>query len=229
MKAEGAAQLHRGPLTVAVMLATLMQVLDMTIANVALPHMQGSFAVSLDQIKWVLTSYIVASAVATPLMGWLAERYGRRNVLLAAIGAFVVFSFMVGSSVAISEIVIARILQGVAGAAFSPLAQAILLDAYPRERHGTAMAILGVGILVGPILGPIVGGFLTQYYSWRWCFFINVPLGALALLLVWNFVPRRLVRRKLSFDWLGFVMLGLGIGALQFMLDRGSTKNWFSS
>ncbi len=221
--------IHRGALTIAVMLATLMQVIDMTIANVALPHMQGSFAVTLDQIKWVLTSYIVATAVATPTIGWLASRFGRRNVLLISIIGFTTFSFMVGSSVSIGEVVLARILQGTAAAAFSPLAQAILLDAYPRERHGTAMAILGVGILVGPILGPILGGFLTQNYNWRWCFFINIPLGLVAFLMVWNFVPRQLNRQARNFDWIGFVLLSLGIGALQFTLDQGGSKNWFAS
>src|SRR5699024_6394295 len=183
--------LHRGPITFAVMLAALMQVLDMTITNVALPHMQGSFSTNLDSIKWVLTSYIVASAVATPMMGWLAEKFGRRNILLVTIATFAFFSFIVGASTSLPEIVIARIFQGIAGAAFTPLAQSILLDSYPRERHGTAMAIFALGILVGPIAGPTLGGYITEFYSWRWCFFINVPLGIITLLMVWNFVPKR--------------------------------------
>ncbi len=221
--------IRRGPLTVAVMLATLMQVIDMTIANVALPHMQGSFSSNLDQIKWVLTSFIVASAVATPLMGWLAERYGRRRVLLVCVTGFAVFSFIVGSSTQLSEVVVARAMQGVFGSAFVPLSQAILLDSYPRERHGTAMAIWGMGIMLGPILGPTVGGYLTEFYSWRWNFFINVPLGALALLMIWSFVPRQARSNVRRFDMLGFVLLGLGVGALQYTLDRGNAKNWFSS
>ncbi len=211
------------------MLAALMQVIDMTIANVALPHMQGSFSTNLDSIKWVLTSYIVASAVATPLMGWLAERFGRRNVLLICVAGFSFFSFMVGASTSLTEIVLARVFQGILGAAFTPLAQAILLDTYPRERHGTAMAIFAMGILVGPILGPTVGGYITEYYSWRWNFFINVPLGALTFLMIWGFVPRRPHHVTRSFDKIGFIMLSLGVGALQYTLDRGNSENWFSS
>ncbi|MGA7964683.1 MAG: DHA2 family efflux MFS transporter permease subunit [Gammaproteobacteria bacterium] len=221
--------IHRGAITVAVMLAALMQVIDMTIANVALPHMQGSFGVSLDDIKLVLTFFIVASAVATPAMGWLAERYGRRRVLLVCVTGFAVFSFMVGASTSFPEVVTARALQGVFGSAFVPLAQAILLDTYPRERHGTAMAIFTLGVVVGPVLGPTIGGYITQYYSWRWNFFINVPLGLITLLMVWNFVPRQLRDKTRSFDMLGFIILGLGIGALQYMLDRGNAKNWFAS
>ncbi|MGH8272944.1 MAG: DHA2 family efflux MFS transporter permease subunit [Gammaproteobacteria bacterium] len=228
-KASGGIALHRGPITIAVMLAALMQVLDMTIANVAIPHMEGSFATNLDSIKWVLTSYIVASAIATPLMGWLAERYGRRNILLIAVASFSFFSFMVGSSTALAEIVLMRIFQGVAGAAFTPLAQAILLDTYPRERHGTAMAIFALGILVGPILGPTLGGYITEYYSWRWDFFINIPVGIVTFLMIWNFVPRRPHEATRPFDVIGFILLSIGIGALQYTLDRGSTKNWFAS
>lgn len=228
-KASTGGHLHRGPITIAVMLAALMQVLDMTIANVAIPHMEGSFSTNLDSIKWVLTSYIVASAVATPLMGWLAERYGRRNILLLAVASFSFFSFMVGSSTSLFEIVLMRVFQGVAGAAFTPLAQAILLDSYPRERHGTAMAIFALGILVGPILGPTLGGYITEYYSWRWNFFINVPVGILTFLMIWNFVPRRPHGASRPFDTIGFILLSIGIGALQYTLDRGSTKNWFAS
>jgi len=221
--------IHRGAITVAVMLAALMQVIDMTIANVALPHMQGSFGVSLDDIKLVLTFFIVASAVATPAMGWLAQRFGRRRVLLVCVTGFAVFSFMVGASTDFTEVVAARALQGVFGSAFVPLAQAILLDTYPRERHGTAMAIFTLGVVVGPVLGPTIGGYITEFYSWRWNFFINVPLGFIALLMIWNFVPRQPRDRSRDFDLLGFIILGVGIGALQFMLDRGNVKNWFAS
>jgi len=229
MNAEGQPHIRRGPLTAAVMLATLMQVIDMTIANVALPHMQGSFGVNLDDIKLVLTFFIVASAVATPAMGWLAERYGRRRVLLVCVTGFAMFSFMVGASTSFTEVVTARAMQGVFGSAFVPLSQAILLDSYPRERHGTAMAIFTLGVVVGPVLGPTLGGYITQYYSWRWNFFINVPLGALALLMLWNFVPRQRRDKSRDFDLLGFIILGVGVGALQYMLDRGNAKNWFAS
>lgn len=229
MAGEGGPRVHRGFITIAVMLASLMQVIDMTIATVALPHMQGSFSTNLDSIKWVLTSYIVASAVATPTIGWLAERFGRRNILLVSVAGFAFFSFMVGASTSLPEIVVARIFQGLLGAAFSPLAQAILLDSYPRERHGTAMAIFALGILVGPILGPTLGGYITEYYSWRWNFFINVPIGVVTFLMIWNFVPRRAHNAARRFDTIGFVMLCLGIGALQYFLDRGNSKNWFAS
>lgn len=229
MRRADSEPMHRGAITVAVMLATLMQVLDQTIATVALPHMQGSFATSLDNIKLVLTTFIVAAAVATPLMGWLAERYGRRNVLLVTVAGFAISSFAVGTSTSLAEVVIARTLQGAFGAAFVPLSQAILLDVYPRERHGTAMAIWGLGLMVGPILGPTVGGYLTQFYSWRWDFFINVPVGILAFLMLWSFVPSGGSHRARQFDFTGFLILGIGIGALQFMLDRGSDKNWFAS
>lgn len=220
---------HRGAITVAVMLATLMQVLDMTIATVALPHMQGSFATSLDNIKLVLTSFIVAAAVATPMMGWLADRYGRRNVLLVTVTGFAVFSFMVGVSTSLMEVVVARAMQGAFGAAFVPLSQAILLDVYPREKHGTAMAIWGMGIMAGPILGPTVGGYITEFYNWRWNFFINVPVGVLTFLMLWTFLPTRDHGQSKKFDFVGFIILGIGIGALQYLLDRGNDKNWFSS
>lgn len=221
--------LHRGPITIAVMLATLMQVLDMTIASVALPHMQGSFATNLDNVKLVLTSFIVAAAVATPAMGWLADRYGRRNVLLVTVIGFALFSVMVGVSTSLFEVVVARALQGAFGAAFVPLSQAILLDIYPRERHGTAMAIWGIGIMAGPILGPTVGGYLTEFYNWRWNFFINVPVGAIAFLMLWMFLPRDENHKVRRFDTVGFIILGVGIGALQYLLDRGNDKNWFAS
>src|SRR5699024_9663810 len=145
------------------------------------------------------------------------------------IASFAFFSFMVGASTTLPEIVLMRVFQGIAGAAFSPLAQAILLDTYPRERHGTAMAIFALGILVGPILGPTLGGYITEYYSWRWCFFINVPIGVLAFLMTWNFVPKRPHGDTRPFDMVGFVILSIGIGALQYFLDRGNSENWFAS
>lgn len=223
------ASIRRGPITVAVMLATLMQVIDTTIANVALPHMQGSLGVNLDDIKWVLTSFIVASAVSTPMMGWLSDRFGRKRVLMTCIVGFATFSFTVGSSTSLTEIVIARALQGVFGAAFVPLSQAILLDSYPRQKHGTAMAIWGIGLMLGPILGPTIGGYLTEFYSWRWDFFVNVPVAVIAFLMSWTFVPETEKNPSLQFDKLGFAMLSLGIGALQFVLDRGNADNWFAS
>src|SRR3984957_4400519 len=166
-------EVHRGLVTLVVMVATIMQALDTSIANVALPHMQGSLSATQDQISWVLTSYIVAAAIATPLTGWLAGRIGRKRLFLVAIVGFTVASLLCGSAQNLAQIVLYRLLQGLFGAALIPVSQAILLDTYPRERHGAAMAIWGAGIVVAPILGPTLGGFLTDNYSWRWVFFIN--------------------------------------------------------
>jgi DHA2 family multidrug resistance protein len=225
----GGEHMHRGLITATLMIPALLQVVYSTIAIVALPHMQGAFSTDFESIQWVITSYIVALAVALPLMGWLAERFGRRNVLLAAVAAFTFFSFMVGVSTSLVEVVVMRILQGMAAAAFTPIAQATLFDVYPRERHGTAMAIFALGVLSGPILGPVIGGYITEYYSWRWAFFITVPLGLIAVLMVWNFVPRRGPRKARPFDAWGFLLLSIGVGALQYALDRGNSLNWFSS
>jgi len=220
---------NRWPITISIMLATVMNSLDTTIANVALPHMQGSLSASSDQITWVLTSYIVSAAIMTPLSGWLADRIGRKKMFLISIGGFTVASMLCGIATNLPEIVIFRLLQGLAGAALIPLSQAVLLDIWPREQHGQAMAIWGAGAILGPILGPALGGYLTENFSWRWCFYINLPVGILALLGVWFFISGdRNVRHK-PFDFLGFGMLGLGIGAAQLMLDRGPSQDWFHS
>src|SRR5919205_2141086 len=170
---------NRGALTVCVMLATIMQALDMTIANVALPYMQGSLSATLDQISWVLTSYIVAAAIMTPPTGWLASRFGRKRVFLAAVCGFTVASLLCGIASSIEEMVLFRLLQGVFGAPLVPLSQSVLLDSYLKEKHGSAMAMWGIGVMVGPILGPTLGGWLTEYYNWRWVFYINLPIGIL--------------------------------------------------
>jgi DHA2 family multidrug resistance protein len=172
---------NRGLLVVSVMLATLMQALDTTIANVALPNMQGSLSATQDQVSWVLTSYIVAAAIATPATGWLASVMGRRRLLLIAIAGFTIASVLCGIAGSIGQMVAFRLLQGLFGAALVPLSQSTLLDVYPREKHGSAMALWGMGVMVGPILGPPLGGWLTDTYSWHWVFLINVPIGALAL------------------------------------------------
>lgn len=216
-------------ITVSIMLATVMQVIDTTIANVALPHMQGSLSATQDQIAWVLTSYIVAAAIMTPPTGFLAARFGRKRIFLAAVAGFTVSSMLCGMATSLVEIVFFRLLQGVFGASLVPLSQAILLDTYPRERHGSAMAIWGVGIMVGPILGPTLGGYLTEYYNWRSVFFINLPFGILAFLGIFAFVPETGKNRSRPFDWYGFALLSIAIGALQLMLDRGVSKDWFSS
>ena len=220
---------HRGPIVVSIMLATIMQALDTTIANVALPHMQGSLSATQDQISWVLTSYIVAAAIMTPPTGILAEKLGRKRLFLGAVAGFTVASMLCGIAETLPEMVGFRLLQGVFGASLVPLSQAVLLDTYPREEHGRAMALWGVGVMVGPILGPTLGGYLTDFYNWRWVFFINLPFGIIALLGILFFVPENEHRSHRSFDLFGFAMLSLAIGALQLVLDRGELKDWFGS
>jgi MFS transporter, DHA2 family, multidrug resistance protein len=220
---------HVGLVTFGTMLATIMQALDTTIANVALPHMQGTFSATQDQITWVLTSYIVAAAIMTPPTGWLAARFGRKRLYLVSVAGFTVASVLCALAMTIDEAVIFRLLQGAFGAALVPLSQATLLDSYPREKHGSAMAIWGLGIMVGPILGPMLGGWLTDNYSWRWVFYINVPVGALAFFVISTFVPETKRDSKLGFDVFGFLMLSLAIGAFQMFLDRGESKDWFGS
>jgi DHA2 family multidrug resistance protein len=220
---------HRGAITVSIMLATIMQALDSTIANVALPHMQGSLSAASDTITWVLTSYIIAAAIMTPMAGWLSGRYGRKEVFLVAVAGFTVASMLCGTAESLAQMVIYRLLQGVFGAALVPLSQAVLLDINPREKHGSAMAIWGAGIMIGPILGPVLGGWLTDYYNWRWVFYINLPVGILAFLGIMAFVPHARRDADRPFDFFGFAMLSLGIGALQMMLDRGELKDWFGS
>jgi DHA2 family multidrug resistance protein len=225
----GEAPRHVGLVTFGTMLATIMQALDTTIANVALPHMQGSFSATQDQITWVLTSYIVAAAIMTPPTGWLAARYGRKRLYLVSVAGFTVASVLCGLAMSIEEAVAFRLLQGAFGAALVPLSQATLLDNYPRERHGSAMAIWGLGIMVGPILGPTLGGWLTEDYTWRWVFYINVPIGLLAFFVISTFVPETRRDAGLKFDMFGFATLSIAIGAFQTCLDRGENKGWFGS
>ncbi len=219
---------NRGLLVVSVMLATLMQALDTTIANVALPNMQGTLSATQDQISWVLTSYIVAAAIATPATGWLASIMGRRRLLLIAIAGFTVASVLCAMASSIGAMVAFRLLQGLFGASLVPLSQSTLLDVYPREKHGAAMAMWGMGVMVGPILGPPLGGWLTDAYSWHWVFLINVPIGALALFGVAASLPTDETQQT-RFDWRGFAFLAIGIGALQLFLDRGEQQDWFGS
>jgi MFS transporter, DHA2 family, multidrug resistance protein len=220
--------LNRGIVTAAVMLATIMQTLDSTIANVALPHMQGSFSVAQDEVTWVLTSYIVAAAIGTPLTGWLATNFGTKRLLLGSMAGFTVASVLCGLAGSIYQIVAFRFAQGICGAALVPLAQTILLNIYPREKAGGAMAIWGAGVMLGPIIGPTLGGWLTDTYNWRWVFYINVPIGIVAFLTLAKFAQESPTHRR-GFDFFGFAMLSLAVGTLQLMLDRGELKDWFSS
>jgi DHA2 family multidrug resistance protein len=206
-----------------------MQALDTTIANVALPYMQGSVSASADQINWVLTSYIVAAAIMTPPSGFLANRFGRKRVLLVAVVGFVVASVLCGLAQSLFEIVAFRFLQGLFGAALVPIAQSILLDIYTPEERGSAMAIFGVSVMVGPVLGPVIGGWLTDQFSWRWVFYINVPLGALAFAGISYFLRETKLSAAAKLDWIGFGSLSIAIGAMQVFLDRGAQLDWFSS
>ncbi len=221
--------IRRELITVSIMLATVMQALDTTIANVALPHIQGSLSAAADQITWVLTSYIVAAAIATPLSGWLADRYGRKRVFLISVAGFTVASALCGMADSLGEIVLFRLAQGLCGAALVPLSQAVLLDINPVEKHGSAMAVWGMGIMVGPILGPALGGWLTDNFSWRWVFYINLPVGILAFLGIATFVHEHRRADHSPFDLFGFATLSLWVGALQMLLDRGELKGWFGS
>lgn len=219
---------HVALLTLCVMLATIMQALDTTIANVALPYMQGSLSATTDQINWVLTSYIVAAAIATPVTGFLEQRLGRKRLFQIAVAGFTGASVLCGIATSLPEMVVFRLLQGLFGASLVPLSQAVLLDSYPKEKHGSAMAMWGVGVMVGPILGPTLGGWLTEVYNWRWVFYINVPIGILTFLGLSAYLSET-ETCKGGFDWFGFAMLSIAIGSFQMMLDRGEQLDWFSS
>ncbi len=220
---------NRGWITASIMLANIMQGVDNTIANVALPHIQGSLSASQDQIAWVLTSYIVAAAIMMPLTGWLAGRFGIKYVFLASVIGFTAASAACGAATSLGQLVVYRTLQGICGAGLVPLSQATLLSINPPERHGTAMAVFGTGTIMGPIMGPALGGWLTDDYSWRWIFYVNLPVGVLCSLGILVFIrERRNVHREI-FDFLGFATLSLGVGSIQLMLDRGELKDWFNS
>ena len=216
-------------ITACIICATLLQSLDQTIANVALPYMQGSFSASYDEITWVLTTYITAAAIMTAPVGWLAARFGRKRLFVICIVGFTITSMLCGAAQTLQQIVLFRLMQGVCSAALVPLSQAILFDIYPVEKRGFAMAVWGMGVMIGPILGPTLGGYLTEMYNWRYVFYINLPFGILATLGLILFMHESDGDRRLRFDWLGFAVLGIGIGALQMMLDRGNDQDWFTS
>src|ERR1700681_1126238 len=220
---------NRAAITVCVILATLMQALDTTIANVALPYMQGSVSATQDQIGWVLTSYIVAAAIMTPPTGFLAARFGLKGLFLTAVVGFTVASMLCGMAQSLVQIVLFRILQGAFGAALVPLSQSVLLSINPPERQGSAMGIWGVGLMAGPVLGPLLGGWLTYNYSWRYVFYINVPIGILCVLGMKVFLTETTRNANAKLAWFGFGTLSLAIGALQVLLDRGEQLDWFGS
>jgi DHA2 family multidrug resistance protein len=214
--------------TTGVILGMLMQVLDTTIANVALPRMRATLSATPETINWVLTSYIIASAIAIPITGWLADRVGRKPLFIWSVIAFTIASMLCAIAQSLPEMVLFRAAQGVAGAFIVPLAQATLFDINPREKHGAAMALFGAGVMIGPILGPVLGGWLTESYNWRWVFLINLPVGILAALLMARCMPT-IPKVSRRFDMFGFFLLGIGLAALQLMLDRGEQLDWFSS
>ncbi len=211
------------------MMATMMTVLDSTISIVALPYMQGSLNTTLDQVTWVLTSYIIASAIMTAPAGWLAQRYGRKNLFIVCISCFTGFSMLSGAAQSLEQMVLFRVLQGMTGAALVPLSQATMLDIFPFEQRAKAMAIFGIGVMVGPIMGPTLGGLLTDALSWRFVFYVNLPFGIIAVTGLALFMPKTPTKPDLRFDWTGFAALALAIGMLQLMLDRGQTEDWFDS
>ena len=215
-------------LTVAIMMAVLLQVLDTTIANVALPHMMASMSATQETINWVLTSYIVASAIAIPITGWLADRVGRKRLFVWSVIAFTVASVLCAMAQGLTEMVIFRALQGVSGAFLVPIAQAVLFDINPPHKHARAMAMFGMGVMIGPILGPVLGGWLTENYSWRWVFLVNLPVGVVCTLLLIRTLPKGEITRR-GFDLFGFALLAVALGAFQLMLDRGHQLDWFES
>lgn len=219
--------LDRWLITIVVMSATLMQVVDTTIVNVALPHMQGELSASPSEITWTLTSYLVSSAIFMPLTGYFSDRFGRKKYLIFSILGFTFTSTLCGASTSLDEMVFFRLLQGAIGAGLVPLSQAILTDVFPPEERGKAMAIWGIGIMVGPVLGPTLGGYLTDVASWRWTFYINVPIGIFTLLLV-NVIPHT-PKKSRSMDWFGMILLAVAIGGTQYVLDRGNQNDWFNS
>jgi DHA2 family multidrug resistance protein len=220
---------NRGWITASIMLANIMQGVDNTIANVALPHIQGSLSASQDQIAWVLTSYIVAAAITMPLTGWMAGRIGIKYVFLFSVAGFTIASALCGAATSLEQLVLSRALQGVCGAGLIPLSQAVLLQINPPERHGKAMAVYGIGTMMGPISGPLLGGWLTEDYSWRWIFFVNLPVGLLCTVGIIVFIRQSRNVHREQFDLFGFITLSLAIGAMQLMLDRGELKDWFHS
>ena len=221
--------LRRNMVTICAMTATIMQALDTTIANVALPYMQGSLSASQDQINWVLTSYIVAAAIMTAPVGWIANRFGRKRVFIICAAGFTVASVLCGLAQDINQMVLFRLLQGVFGAALVPLSQAVMLDSYALHERAKAMSIWGMGVMMGPIMGPSLGAWLTETYSWHWVFFVNLPFGIVTVLGLLAFMDEIRANRSLRFDWFGFAALAVGIGAMQIALDRGEQLGWLES
>jgi DHA2 family multidrug resistance protein len=228
---EAPPQVNPWIVAVAVMFATFMEVLDTTVVNVSLPHIAGSLSVSTDEAAWALTSYLVANAIILPMTGWIANFFGRKRTLTAAVLGFTAASFLCGLATSLPMLIFFRVLQGATGGALQPLSQAVMLEAFPPRDRGKAMAFWGLGIVVAPMLGPVIGGYLTDNFSWRWVFYINIPVGLASVIMTRLFIfdPSYIRRSKLGIDYWGIGMLALGVGALQVILDKGQEDDWFAA
>jgi len=217
--------------TVTVMLPTLIEIMDMTAVNVALGHIRGSLSAGIDESTWVITSYLVSNAIIIPLSGWLSRYFGRKRYLIFSVTLFTLSSFLCGSAWSLNSLIFFRVLQGIGGGGLQPISQAILLETFPPQQRGMAMAIFGIGIMFGPIMGPLLGGIITENWSWHWVFFINIPIGAISILMTLFFIfdPAYMKPTKMKIDYLGLILLPIGIGCLQIVLDKGQREEWFSS
>ncbi|HZV80925.1 MAG TPA: DHA2 family efflux MFS transporter permease subunit, partial [Geobacteraceae bacterium] len=219
-------------ITITVMLPTIMEIIDTSVANVALPSMQGSLNAGTDEVTWVLTSYLVSNAVVLPMTGWLARIFGRKRFLITCIILFTLSSLLCGAAPNLATLIFFRVLQGAAGGALIPISQAIMMETFPPNQRGMAMAIFGIGAMFGPIIGPALGGWITDNLNWRWIFYINIPIGVIAVIMATTYIhdPDYLKRGgKIAIDYWGLILLSLGFGALQVVLDKGHQDDWFNS
>jgi DHA2 family multidrug resistance protein len=228
---DTARNVNKWLITLAVMIPTFMEIVDTSVANVALPHMQGTLNAGTDEVTWVLTSYLVSNAIVLPMTGWLARMFGRKRFLITCITLFTLSSLLCGAAPNLAALVIFRIMQGAAGGALIPVSQAILMETFPPREHGMAMAIFGVGAMFGPIIGPTLGGWITDNMNWRWIFYINIPAGILAVIMAKYFIfdPSYLKRGRMKIDYWGLALLAIGLGSLQIVLDKGQREDWFNS
>src|SRR3954453_21894877 len=231
MSTDSEKQINPWLIAVSVMFATFMEVLDTTVVNVSLPHIAGSLSVSIDEATWALTSYLVANAIILPMTGWLAGMFGRKRLLMLSVVGFTASSFLCGLAPTLGTLILFRVMQGATGGALQPLSQAVLLEAFPPQDRGKAMGFWALGIVVAPILGPVLGGWLTDNYSWRWVFYINIPVGIASIVMtkLYIFDPAYLKLENRNVDYWGIGMLAVGIGALQILLDKGQEEDWFAS